>query len=74
GDHGEAFGEHDDYVHASAIYEENVHIPLIMINKHLFHDQVVQSVGGIVDIAPTILDILGLPLPKQWQGRSLFRE
>ncbi|RWC96315.1 MAG: DUF229 domain-containing protein [Mesorhizobium sp.] len=74
GDHGEAFGEHDDYVHASAIYEENVHIPLIMINKHLFHDQVVHSVGGIVDIAPTILDILGLPLPKQWQGRSLFSE
>jgi lipoteichoic acid synthase len=74
GDHGEAFGEHGDYVHASAIYEENIHIPLIMINKHLFHDDVVHSVGGIVDIAPTILDILGLPLPKQWQGRSLFSQ
>jgi arylsulfatase A-like enzyme len=74
GDHGEAFGEHGDYVHASAIYEENIHIPLIMINKHLFHDEVVHSVGGIVDVAPTILDILGLPLPKQWQGRSLFSE
>ena len=74
GDHGEAFGEHGDYAHASAIYEENIHIPLIMINKHLFHDEVVHSVGGIVDVAPTILDILGIPLPKQWQGRSLFSE
>jgi len=74
GDHGEAFGEHGDYVHASAIYDENVHIPLIMINKHLFHDEVAHPVGGIVDVAPTIFDILGLPLPKQWQGRSLFSQ
>ncbi len=74
GDHGEAFGEHGDYVHATAIYDENVHIPLIMINKHLFHDEVAHPVGGIIDIAPTIMDILGLPLPNQWQGRSLFSE
>ncbi|TPL96857.1 DUF229 domain-containing protein [Mesorhizobium sp. B2-3-11] len=74
GDHGEAFGEHGDYIHATAIYDENVHIPLIMINKHIFHDQVAHPVGGIIDIAPTILDILGRPLPKQWQGRSLFSE
>jgi lipoteichoic acid synthase len=74
GDHGEAFGEHGNYVHASALYEENIHIPLIMINKQLFHDDVAHSVGGIIDIAPTILDILGLPLPKLWQGHSLFSE
>jgi lipoteichoic acid synthase len=74
GDHGEAFGEHGTYVHASALYDENVHIPLILINRHLFHDDVDHSVGGIVDIAPTILDILGRPLPKSWQGRSLFSE
>jgi lipoteichoic acid synthase len=72
GDHGEAFGEHGTYVHGSAIYEENVHIPLIMINRHLFHDQTNNRVGGIIDIAPTIFDILGLKMPDQWQGRSLF--
>ncbi|WP_167483926.1 sulfatase-like hydrolase/transferase [Mesorhizobium tamadayense] len=74
GDHGEAFGEHGDYIHATAIYDENVHIPLIMINKHLFHGEVAHPVGGIIDVAPTIMDILGLPLPQQWQGRSLFSE
>jgi arylsulfatase A-like enzyme len=74
GDHGEAFGEHGTYVHASALYDENVHIPLIMINRHLFHGDLDHSVGGIIDIAPTILDILGHPLPKSWQGRSLFSE
>ncbi|TGT68612.1 DUF229 domain-containing protein [bacterium M00.F.Ca.ET.159.01.1.1] len=74
GDHGEAFGEHGDYVHATALYDENVHIPLIMVNKHLFRGEVAHPVGGIIDIAPTIMDVLGLPLPDQWQGRSLFSE
>jgi len=72
GDHGEAFGEHGNYVHASALYEENVHIPLMMINRYLFHGEVDDTVGGVIDIAPTIFDVLGLPLPGQWQGRSLF--
>ncbi|MEO5759599.1 MAG: sulfatase-like hydrolase/transferase [Mesorhizobium sp.] len=72
GDHGEAFGEHGNYVHASALYEENIHIPLVMINSQLFHDEVTHAVGGIIDIAPTIFDILGLSLPNPWQGRSLF--
>jgi lipoteichoic acid synthase len=72
GDHGEAFGEHGTYVHASALYDENVHIPLIMINPHLFHGQTDDKVGGIIDVAPTIFDILGLKMPDQWQGRSLF--
>jgi arylsulfatase A-like enzyme len=74
GDHGEAFGEHGTYVHASALYEENVHIPLILINRQLFHDEIDHSIGGIVDLAPTILDVLGYPLPKSWQGHSMFSE
>ncbi len=74
GDHGEAFGEHENYGHASALYEENVHIPLMMINPQLFHGEVDQTLGGVIDIAPTILDILGIPLPKQWQGHSLFSQ
>lgn len=72
GDHGEAFGEHGTFSHASAIYEENVHIPLMFINKNLFHGETDTKIGGIIDIAPTIFDILGLKMPSQWQGRSLF--
>ena len=30
------------------------------------------TVGGHVDISPTILDLLGVPAPASWQGRSLF--
>jgi arylsulfatase A-like enzyme len=74
GDHGEAFGRHDQHVHASKIYEENVHIPLLFVNAVLFSGQERAVLGGLIDIAPTIMDILGLPAPDRWQGRSLFAE
>ncbi|MBZ0163398.1 MAG: sulfatase-like hydrolase/transferase [Notoacmeibacter sp.] len=72
GDHGEAFGEHGNYVHAAALYEENIHIPLIFINPNLFSGESADLVGGVSDIAPTALDLLGAPVPPRWQGRSLF--
>ena len=72
GDHGEAFGTHGQVVHASNIYEENVHIPLLLINRRLFHGETSRVVGGMADIAPTALQLLGMAEPNEWQGRSLF--
>ncbi|SNC62510.1 Sulfatase [Hymenobacter gelipurpurascens] len=72
GDHGEAFGRHVQFGHASNIYEENVRIPLLLINPLLFHGEKLAAVGGQVDVAPTILDILRKPIPAEWQGTSLF--
>lgn len=72
GDHGEAFGRHMQYGHASNIYEENVRIPLLVLNPLLFHGERRTAVGGQIDIAPSILDMLHLPVPTQWQGSSLF--
>lgn len=72
GDHGEAFGRHMQYGHASNIYEENVHIPLLLLNPLLFHGEKRDQIGGQIDIAPSILDLLHLPAPPQWQGTSLF--
>jgi lipoteichoic acid synthase len=72
GDHGEAFGRHDQFAHASHIYEENLHIPLLFINPALFHEEEASTLGGTSDIAPSIMEILGLSAPNQWQGQSLF--
>ncbi len=72
GDHGEAFGQHGTYVHASAIYEENIHIPLLLINATAFSGERSGVIGGAKDVAPTILDLVGSPRPERWQGRSLF--
>jgi lipoteichoic acid synthase len=72
GDHGEAFGRHGQVGHALNIYEENVHVPLMLINPDLFHGERLPVVGGLIDIAPTILDVLNLAPPPEWQGRSLW--
>ena len=74
GDHGEAFGQHDQYGHGSNVYEENVHVPLVLIHPTLFTGEVNSRVGGLVDLAPTVLDLIGLPPPDGWQGRSLLRD
>ncbi|MEO6219514.1 MAG: sulfatase-like hydrolase/transferase [Ginsengibacter sp.] len=72
GDHGEAFGEHNQFGHGSNIYEENIHVPLILINPLLFSGEEKTVIGGHLDIAPTTLDILQQTAPSEWQGSSLF--
>ncbi|MES2139608.1 MAG: sulfatase-like hydrolase/transferase [Bacteroidota bacterium] len=71
GDHGEAFGRHDQTTHSSKIYEENLHIPCVFINPK-FEKERSDAIGGSIDIAPTIMNVLGLPASDQWHGKSLF--
>jgi len=75
GDHGESFGEHDVYGHAASVYQSEVHIPLIMRQPGLQHaGQRVGNVKHLVDVNPTILDLMGLPRPDSLQGISLFEQ
>ncbi len=72
GDHGESFGEHREQGHGFFVYESTVRVPLIVRAPRPFP---ARRVGGIVehvDVAPTILDMLGVPAPAQAQGRSLL--
>jgi lipoteichoic acid synthase len=72
GDHGEAFGQHGNLIHASDIYDENVRVPLLLINPGLYSGEINEAVAGLVDVAPTIADVLGIPSAASWQGRSVF--
>ena len=72
GDHGEAFRQHGTYGHASGLFEENLHVPLVLINRRIFSGEEKEIVGGLIDVAPTILDVLDVPRPASWQGRSIF--
>ena len=73
GDHGEAFREHGNLVHGFSVYNEEVHIPLIITNPKLIPKETrVSEVGGQLDIAPTLLALLGFDIPPEWQGMSLF--
>lgn len=74
GDHGEAFGEHGTYVHAAGINEENVHIPLALVNPQMFSGTRSDLIVGIKDIPPTITQLLGLRTPSTWQGESVFAD
>ncbi len=70
-DHGEAFNTHDQKLHASRIYEENVHIPCIFYNPLLFNGSQEKKVYGMLDLAPTVAHILGIDKPSTWQGSSM---
>ncbi|MCB0206794.1 MAG: sulfatase [Anaerolineae bacterium] len=75
GDHGEAFGEHGDFVHGHLAYEEIMRVPLIVKFPAGFDVQA-DSTGALAqltDIAPTVLDALGLDrLAEGMQGVSLL--
>jgi arylsulfatase A-like enzyme len=74
GDHGQAFGQHPGNIgHTLFIYEENVRVPLLIAAPGLFENgRRVKRVASLVDTMPTILDLLGLPIPRGIDGRSLL--
>jgi arylsulfatase A-like enzyme len=74
GDHGEAFGQHEgNFGHVLFLYEENVRVPMLVAAPGLTDEEVrVRRPASLVDLAPTVLDLLGLPSPSAYQGRSLL--
>jgi hypothetical protein len=74
GDHGEAFQQHDgNGGHSMFIYDENVRVPYVIAAPGLFRKQIrAHSTASLIDTAPTVLDLLGLPVPEDFQGNSLL--
>lgn len=73
-DHGEAFAEHNGMTgHGGIPYNELIHIPLIVRLPNLLPAaKVVSSNTQMMDIAPTILEIQGIPISRQHNGKSLL--
>lgn len=69
-DHGEAFGEHGKSYHATTLYSEVIHVPLLFRGPGLAPRRVDELVS-LVDIAPTVLDFFGVPTPGRFMGQSL---
>jgi hypothetical protein len=74
GDHGEAFGQHPgNYAHTLFIYDENVHVPLVIAAPGLLEEQRrIANAASIIDLAPTILSLLGMEVPPSYAGTSLL--
>jgi choline-sulfatase len=78
GDHGESLGAHGEDGHGIFLYDETIHVPLLI--------KLPQSLPGakpattrvsakvrLVDIAPSVIEIAAIPVPSQMPGQSLLR-
>lgn len=72
GDHGEGLGDHDEFQHGFFIYETGLHVPLILrCPGAVPAGRQVDAVVRTLDVAPTILELLGRPALADAQGVSL---
>ena len=74
GDHGEAFGEHEQiWEHNGELYDEVMHVPLLIRRPEgRSGGQRVRELVSSIDVAPTVLDALGIAVPAEIEGRSLL--
>ena len=73
-DHGESLGDHGEATHGVFAYEATLRVPLIVYAPgRPVAARVNDAPAGHVDIAPTILDLVGAPIDPAMRGRSLVR-
>jgi arylsulfatase A-like enzyme len=72
-DHGESLGEHDYWGHGRYLYEPSLRIPLGLRWKGTVEQRVIETQATILDIAPTLLDLLGYRIPESFTGISWAR-
>ena len=71
-DHGEEFEEHGGRGHSAALYEESLHVPLVVRAPDLISPgQTVADPVSLIDVVPTLLDLLGVRAPAFLHGVSL---
>ena len=71
-DHGEELGEHGAFGHKSTLYRELLRVPLVIRYPRVIEaDQTVETPASLLDILPTVLDLVGLEPPAGLQGTSL---
>jgi arylsulfatase A-like enzyme/Tfp pilus assembly protein PilF len=73
GDHGEMLGDHQEPGHGYFIYQEALKVPLLVLIPNQTAKSTVNSTVQIVDLMPTILQLLNIPVPQQVQGRSFAK-
>ena len=70
-DHGEEFGDHGGRYHGTTVYEEQVRVPLIVRAPQLFTARVVNEPVQTIDLLPTLMAALEVPLPPRLRGRNI---
>ena len=72
-DHGEALGDHGETTHGVFLYEESLHVPLVIrFPQRKGAGARVTTRVRLADIAPTVLESVGTPVPREMQGQTLL--
>lgn len=72
GDHGESFSHNYYFSHQDGLWDELLHVPLVVYSPDIQKAKEIPNLVGLYDIAPTVLDLAGLPKDKRMQGKSLL--
>lgn len=71
-DHGEEFLEHGGKLHGMTLYNEVIHVPLVFRVPGMSGHLTFQTAVSLLDVMPTVLDILDIDVPTPVHGRSLL--
>ncbi|MCU0303462.1 MAG: sulfatase-like hydrolase/transferase [Thermoanaerobaculales bacterium] len=72
GDHGESLGEHGETTHGLFLYDSTLRVPLLVSLPGQDRGAVVDDrVVSLVDVLPSLLDLVGISLPLELDGRSM---
>jgi arylsulfatase A-like enzyme len=71
-DHGEEFLERGSLDHQENVYQEVARVPLVIKKPGIDNMETVESTVSLLDIAPTILLLEKISVPKEYQGVSIF--
>ena len=70
-DHGEGLGDHRELMHAVLVYQSTMRVPLIVKGPGIPAGVVVPARAGTVDVAPTVMGLLGVESDRGLPGRDL---
>lgn len=72
-DHGESLGAHGENTHGVFLYDETLHVPLLIkLPLNRAAGKRIETRASLVDVAPTILNVAGVSPPSEMQGQSLL--
>ncbi|MCZ7681849.1 MAG: sulfatase [Sandaracinaceae bacterium] len=71
-DHGEEFNEHGSFGHGHSVYQELLHVPLMVRWHGVIEPRRVAPTVSTLDVSPTILEATGVPIPEVFEGQSLL--
>lgn len=71
-DHGESFGDHKMWEHGVQLYNELIHVPLIIkYPGSKYREGIIANSVGIIDVVPSILAELGIAPHSQFEGKQI---